>query len=207
MNSYLYKKVEKIAAAIHIVTNLLDDKEPLKWELRKLSLCLLDVPNVYLTKIVSVLDIASYAGLVSQMNFSIIKTEIEKVLNDIEKDKEKAPNVSVLTDEFFGVKSSPLIGLPERKNSEFRGVKKELNLLVQKKMLESGQIADENHKDTRKEIILEMLKKRPKLSIKDFAEVITDCSEKTIQRELLTLVKKGFIKKEGERRWSTYSPL
>jgi hypothetical protein len=29
--------------------------------------------------------------------------------------------------------------------------------------------------------------------------------EKTIQRELLALVEEGIVKKEGERRWSTYS--
>jgi len=41
--------------------------------------------------------------------------------------------------------------------------------------------------------------------VKDFAKVITDISEKTIQRELLDLVQRGVIKKEGERRWSRYS--
>jgi len=43
------------------------------------------------------------------------------------------------------------------------------------------------------------------LSVKDFTRVIKDCSEKTIQRELLDLVEKGIVKKEGERRWSRYS--
>jgi hypothetical protein len=41
--------------------------------------------------------------------------------------------------------------------------------------------------------------------MKDFVKVIPECSEKTIQRELLDLVGKGVLKKEGERRWSTYS--
>ena len=60
-------------------------------------------------------------------------------------------------------------------------------------------------KTNRQEVILETLKTKSNLTIKDFAKVITDCSEKTIQRELLDLVEKGVIKKEGERRWSTYS--
>ncbi|MFH1455125.1 MAG: hypothetical protein ABIF22_02290 [bacterium] len=59
-------------------------------------------------------------------------------------------------------------------------------------------------KNNRKDIILSMLKSGVKLTIKDFAKNIKDCSEKTIQRELSTLVSKGVLKKEGERRWSKY---
>ncbi len=59
-------------------------------------------------------------------------------------------------------------------------------------------------KNNRQDIILSMLKSGIKLTIKDFAQNIKDCSEKTIQRELLSLVSKGTLKKEGERRWSKY---
>jgi len=59
-------------------------------------------------------------------------------------------------------------------------------------------------KNNRQEIILSMLKSGVKLTVKDFAKNIKDCSEKTIQRELLFLVSKGVLKKEGERRWSKY---
>ncbi|MFA5651800.1 MAG: hypothetical protein WC933_00320 [Candidatus Paceibacterota bacterium] len=59
-------------------------------------------------------------------------------------------------------------------------------------------------KNNRSDIILSMLKSGVKLTIKDFAQNIRDCSEKTIQRELLALVSKGVLKKEGERRWSKY---
>ncbi|NBD73640.1 DeoR family transcriptional regulator [Patescibacteria group bacterium] len=53
--------------------------------------------------------------------------------------------------------------------------------------------------------ILGLLQRKDSVSIKDVTEVITDCSEKTIQRELLALVESGVLKKEGERRWSRYS--
>ena len=45
----------------------------------------------------------------------------------------------------------------------------------------------------------------PEATIKDIAEVITDVSEKTIQRELNSLIEKGQVVREGERRWSKYS--
>jgi hypothetical protein len=40
--------------------------------------------------------------------------------------------------------------------------------------------------------------------VKDVSAVVKDCSEKTLQRELLALVAQGVLKKEGERRWSSY---
>ncbi|NDB61525.1 hypothetical protein EB001_24255, partial [bacterium] len=58
---------------------------------------------------------------------------------------------------------------------------------------------------SRKDSILAILRTNSNLTIKDFAKVIKDCSEKTIQRELIALVKSGVVKRVGERRWSTYS--
>ncbi len=58
----------------------------------------------------------------------------------------------------------------------------------------------------RMSLILDLVRKKKSLSIKEIAQVIRDCSEKTIQRELNTLIEKGLIRREGERRWSVYLP-
>lgn len=50
-----------------------------------------------------------------------------------------------------------------------------------------------------------VLEAKPAATIKDIAEVITDVSEKTIQRELNSLIEKGQVIRDGERRWSKYS--
>lgn len=60
-------------------------------------------------------------------------------------------------------------------------------------------------KDSRQAVILKTLSKKSGLNIKDFADSIKGVSAKTIQRELLSMVATGVLKKEGERRWSTYS--
>jgi len=57
----------------------------------------------------------------------------------------------------------------------------------------------------RAERIKTVLEAKPQASVKDIAEVITDVSEKTIQRELNSLIEKGQVVREGERRWSRYS--
>lgn len=59
----------------------------------------------------------------------------------------------------------------------------------------------------RKTSILNFIKQNKEVAIKDIQNHISDCSEKTIQRELNDLIKDGVLKKEGDRRWSKYSLL
>lgn len=58
----------------------------------------------------------------------------------------------------------------------------------------------------RASLILEFVRKHKNVSIKDIAKVIRGFSEKTIQRELTSLIQQGLVEKRGERRWSIYSP-
>lgn len=52
--------------------------------------------------------------------------------------------------------------------------------------------------------IIEVVRKNKGVSVGDIASVVKGCSEKTIQRELATLISKGVVRKQGERRWSLY---
>ncbi len=49
-----------------------------------------------------------------------------------------------------------------------------------------------------------VLEAKGEATIKDIADIITDCSEKTIQRDLNSLIEAGEVKRYGERRWSRY---
>ncbi|HEY4502592.1 MAG TPA: hypothetical protein VJH21_02045 [Candidatus Paceibacterota bacterium] len=69
----------------------------------------------------------------------------------------------------------------------------------------NGFIESKHRHMKRRSIILDMINKRGRVSVKDITHHIKDCSSKTLQRELLTLVADGVLKKEGERRWSTYT--
>tara|TARA_B100000745_G_scaffold62803_1_gene37109 strand:- start:532 stop:708 length:177 start_codon:yes stop_codon:yes gene_type:complete len=53
--------------------------------------------------------------------------------------------------------------------------------------------------------ILDVITKKSPIHIKDIAAEVSDCSEKTIQRELQSLVHDNVVKKEGSKRWTTYS--
>lgn len=59
----------------------------------------------------------------------------------------------------------------------------------------------------RREQILGIIRTKGVVSIKDISDSVTDCSEKTIQRELIDMIKDNLITKVGERRWSKYSVL
>lgn len=56
----------------------------------------------------------------------------------------------------------------------------------------------------RRDRVIAVLKDKGEATIKDISSVVTDCSEKTIQRELTSLIKDLVIVREGERRWSKY---
>ncbi|HUD02773.1 MAG TPA: hypothetical protein VMR46_01985 [Candidatus Paceibacterota bacterium] len=55
-------------------------------------------------------------------------------------------------------------------------------------------------------LILGFVRKHTGCSIKDISRAVKGCSEKTIQRELATLIEHGLVEKRGERRWSIYYP-
>lgn len=60
-------------------------------------------------------------------------------------------------------------------------------------------------KNSRQSIIINLLKRKKEVMIKDITPLVNGCSEKTVQRELLAMVQAGVLKKVGEKRWSKYS--
>ncbi|OGG61269.1 hypothetical protein A3C87_01585 [Candidatus Kaiserbacteria bacterium RIFCSPHIGHO2_02_FULL_49_34] len=58
---------------------------------------------------------------------------------------------------------------------------------------------------SRSALIKDVLMKSPASSIKDISRAFPDVSEKTVQREVNTLIARGAVRKEGEKRWSRYS--
>lgn len=58
--------------------------------------------------------------------------------------------------------------------------------------------------DDRRIKIQEIISAKGDATIKDIATRITNCSEKTLQRDLVQLIKDNIIEKEGSKRWSVY---
>lgn len=204
--TYLYKKTEKLVSALYLISNFLSDKEPIKWQLRELGIILLseNMSVSLANQILSLLQVAHIAGLVSEMNFTILKFEFESLIQRVEQAEKESLKGHVLSEDFFTVSnsnqgnSSALGGVSLVSNSKGH------NTVSDRMSLKTGEIKQKD-KSNRQDIIIGLLKKGGELGIKDFTSAIKGCSEKTIQRELATLVSKGQVKKAGEKRWSRYS--
>lgn len=251
----LYKKTEKLTTATYLLTDFWNDDDPLKWSLRKKSLSLFsDLVSLsqrkfslpvslsgssHVLEIISMLDIAHTARMISEMNYSILRKEYEDLLKTIEtrfKTNGSGQEAISFSSEFFGYLDERENNTPADKFSAdfYKGQELKFpkslsfrNFEEDKKpqepsSLESRALYNQNHfykrnvsqktnpiKKTsrskqRKEAILSHFKRGQQMSIKDISKQITDCSEKTIQRELISLVNKGVLLKQGKKRWSTY---
>lgn len=243
---FAHQKLEKLVSAVYLVTNFLSDSEPMKWSLRDLGTKLLRL-NIDLKsgagksresielsirdtvlEMVSLLEVGSFAGLVSEMNLSILKKEFHGLLTHIHTmlDEQSIEDMALFESPFFTVPESVQTPKIQHVHSEpvshFSSVKevKPVREEIQKDIVAVKDIHVDSHdktkrlkefgpvavkKNKRQSAIINLLKKKKEIMVKDVAELIHDCSEKTLQRELLSLVSQGILLKEGERRWTRYS--
>src|SRR3989344_4837188 len=188
-------------------------------------------PLNLINEVVVLLEFAMRVHLVSPMNFSILREEFLS-LEEVLRNREKEPQFSksfVFPDRFFDTSEvsknmpiSPRLSYatkcPERADKGQKDSKRHVlydkrqkNVVGdyvengQKDISRDGDISKRNQKQTRRETIKSLLRIRGQLTIKDISAVISDCSEKTLQRELVSLIADGGVKRIGERRWSTYA--
>jgi hypothetical protein len=225
-----YRRLENVASVLFLITNDFDQHNELKMSLRSLSLQAVsqvlsfitihannihDVKKVLSTilELSSTISIAQWSGSISEMNATALHKELRKV-EDTLAELITGVNQKLIIDQnlfaevdlearHFELMHPPKMSPVEKSNylkSPQRSPLKTLKLQDQT-MAEAGK----STKNERRDLIIKMLGERSNLNIKDFTAVIKDYSDKTIQRELLALVEEGVIKKQGERRWSTYS--
>ena len=221
---FVFKKTQKISYALFMISDLFDSKEPLRLSIRnnatelvKHSLSFIknntqenvryiDQLLASLLETLSLCEAGYFAKLISEMNNTLLKKEIYHIVEIL--DLKKGKRIS-LDEGFLDV------GNPDSYKGQI-DTHKGHSVLYQKpiitntvKSIPVPRLApkpiQKELKSNRSELIMSLLKKGQELTIKDFLIHIHDCSEKTIQRELLALVAKGLLKKKGERRWSRYS--
>jgi len=181
----------------------------------------------HFTNVSFLINLIRNVGNISNMNADILLEEINKVVEILLKTRPKTgPQSKIFNPDFFvvdnvSIKESDLENLSSHRNiitskSPFenvennqKGVKDMMKDNVLYNNLQNNKAPGQRNlikdKNDRQEVIKAMLKKNETLTIKDFSIRIKGCSEKTIQRELIALMAKGVLKKEGERRWSRYS--
>lgn len=277
------KKCERLATAIYLVTNFLLDTEPMKSRLRTLSLELvrdasfikngsqiietnvLESLRSNVIETLSLFELAFVAGLVSEMNFIVLKREYASLRDsiDIKKASRESRTDTILGDNFFASSESALnqnfesslrggttkqsstyahnayhtqnykghpIGQASTSMSDRntkgqthpasvvadlaksrRAVSVEVRRTTKQPSVSAPiqnsplPIPHSVQKEARRSRILKLIKDNREVTIKDIVTHFPDISEKTIQRELVSLSDSGVLKKTGERRWSRYT--
>ena len=212
-HTFVVQKTEKLASALYMVTGFIPTEDPLRTRLRTCAVDLVSTcsdpdkaQNVRYhngfssrcLEIGSILKLAERAGFVSSMNARILCDEYAELASFVNNH-----HTTIFGHEPIEVGSAPAMIASKK----ITGLEKSYVSRTQTKTAESPQKklgTNSKRHNNRRDSILRLLDKKDKISIKDAVSAIEGCSEKTIQRELVSLVQDGVLLKEGERRWSTY---
>jgi predicted transcriptional regulator len=188
----------------------------------------IDKSNTNISEIMSLIEIANTMGFVSEMNANILKKEFNLLSREIGRfENENTINKTIIK-KVYSQNGATLnaqsfeVQLPVYKEatmlpSQFWQGNLDKGQTVLYKNKKDKTAKDEwaeyrtdvqrmtLKKEDRKKMIVDLIKQKGDISIKDISYAFTDCSEKTIQRELNNLVLKGLLKKTGSKRWSRYS--
>ena len=216
---FIYKKAERLAKAIHLISPAFAGSDSLKHRLDAIAVGLVDaaiappaasrtVLSRELLALSSVLSIARTGGLLSLMNTELITREAHILLQEVAAYEEPrlllddAPTLSDIAKSAVSqVPNQPALkgaASPERRPAH------RAPAASGREHIKDIKAVSDTHIKDRREAVLSVIRNKKKASIKDISTLIRGVSEKTIQRELLSLVGAGLVRKEGERRWSTY---
>ena len=183
-------------------------------------------------QILSFLNIASDIRMISEMNCNILRKEFTELKQSIQEfttqnhqwfekfisenpllDEEGAGGGnSKITTSSFGHSSSTRRREFSKGHGTRIGVQKGSTLLKALSKVEGMNTLNnfEILKQKRRETIIKVIKNKPEgVSIKDIVLAVRslgeETGEKTLQRELISMIKDNVLKKTGEKRWSQYS--
>ena len=203
--SFISKRTEKLCTALYMVTDFMEHNEPIRRQLRTLAVKLIsdihsgDYPSIASLKsqIISLINIAKEVGIISSMNsaillkeFSVTKEMIDEKYGKIRLIEDLLKDEDILKDKVKDNYNQPIV---------------RPNVLYKQRPI--SVLNNLETKSNRKEDILKFIKDKGEVAIKDIVQAISGCSEKTIQRELMSLTKSEQVKKTGAKRWSKYSAI
>jgi len=181
---------------------------------------------IIIQELTSLLELATQIHLISSMNFSILREEyrqLEKMCEEQFFLEGETRQEFVFPERFFSevsendddthTRASTQEYKGHRRQTKSKGQElcgtekdiyyKRLSRISGVPSFKKTQNKKEN-KFKRKELIVQFLRTKNEVNIKDISTAIQGCSEKTIQRELMSLIAQGVVERVGERRWSTY---
>mgnify|MGYP000673703049 CR=1 FL=1 len=230
---FIYKKAERLAKAIHLIGPAFIQSVPLKDRLDRIAIGLVDAAVLppmasrealsrELLALSSILGIARASGMLSSMNADLIVHEAHVLLSEAagyEEPRlavEDVPTLAALAS-LAKASATELKGSDAARLRSIARVTYDAALAdeVSDKGQTKGHVKDARTSGvpiagkspaahSRRDSILAVIGSKGPSYIKDISLVVRDVSEKTIQRELATLVAEGSVVRKGDRRWTTY---
>ncbi|MEN9561081.1 MAG: hypothetical protein RIQ56_354 [Candidatus Parcubacteria bacterium] len=226
-----YRRSERIAAAVHLLTNHIPLEEISRNKARQLSVNLLSQVlalrdemratnsdrarefRATVRELISVLRLLNVAGLVSAQNVDTIAEAIDElpVFLSTSQRSNLSESVSISRDDLIDVRD---IGVRAPSRSHDEKNKKDItdnshrtdtSRDVSVPNSASQKLGSFGDLSIRSQAILEVLRAGGELAIRDVTSNLPEYSEKMVQRELAALVEAGRVRKTGLKRWSRYS--
>lgn len=220
----LTERTQKLTGAMYRVTDLLSDKEPLKWTLRERAVNLLnnlmsvmsstanlrdkniifDEIKNSIAQLSKILDLTSMGTYTTSFNFDVLKKEYNNLQFMIEDEKGSLfPETILLLEENIKPEKEVKTSITDIKRTEEDKGNKEQKSVINTATKPKTFVRYDNN--SRMEKVINLLRNNNNKTIKEIAVVFEGISEKTVQRDLLELVKMGKVDARGEKRWRTYS--
>ncbi|MAZ29704.1 hypothetical protein CL655_00255 [bacterium] len=209
---YIFKKTERVVSVVFYITQSVQEKDRYERQItdiedsaRALHDVVLQSLNVRahvaeesvqdvthaLITLESKLRVAQAMGVIAGEVLQVIDNEIDSVLRALARYSHE--------DQLLAERSPTPIAPP-------KPARRQAPVSPQATTQPTG-VAASNTPDAsnRRARILTIIEAKGEVSIKDITDIISDVSEKTIQRELNAMIENNQIKRIGERRWSKYT--
>lgn len=212
---FIYKKAERLAKAIHLITPAFAESVSLKNRIDEIAVGLIDAAvqppgaarlrlSRELLALSSLLSIARTSSILSPMNAELISREAHILLHEVATYEEPRLSFDEIPTLSSIAKDASLREISQYQNTSRHSAGGGPASGGKGHIKDTKSVSDSSIKD-RRDAILSVIKNKGTASIKDISTLVRAVSEKTIQRELSMLIGLGVVKKQGERRWSTYS--
>ena len=220
----LYRRAERLVAALHILTNHISENEPLRREIRHECLQLLpeilDIRDdmrafgspktgnivVSIRNLISLVKMLAVAAFISTQNAEAVTGALDEIGSYLLASSRTpiAESIRFLKEDLVNVRESStefVMDVTDKTKIKDNRVLRDTE--GQKTNVQYG--SSMHTPITRSEKIMAILGSQGEQGIRDIASNLPEYSEKMIQRELMRLVTGGKVKKTGFKRWSKYS--
>jgi len=222
-----YRRAERIAAALYLLTNHIPQSEVVRENVRASSNQILS--DVLLLRdemrapqsqfiaglqsrirfLISLVRIMTVSGFVSLQNATTVVEALDELGTFLIASQRSilSENISLSREDLVDVRTpSVRVSAPRPiKDTADTGEVKDMDSPVLSATASSRPVESIGNVTVRVQNILEILRVGGSLGIRDISSNLPEYSEKMIQRELLDLVARGRVRKTGLKRWSRYS--